>query len=1193
MLVADDVLEDAALSAGADDRFEHDAIAGRVSELVCAGKPPLNIALYGPYGSGKSGFFTLLREDLQELEPSARLVRYDAWKYGGRSLKRNFIYSVARSLGVEDEEFARGLHEDSEEQRLDLWHWISTNWRSLALGVIVALCVATAWLFAVAYASMLTRHNLTFRHAVGNSITGAGTVLGIVIAALLVGPKVMESANVKISQSAPEDDDQFAQRFEALVTHVTDKGKRRLVVFIDELDRCAAEDVVATLVDLMTFLDQKGCIFIVTADREVLEDALKKVPQVKPVRDEEPYYSTPGAFLDKVFQHQLALPPLRPQALTRFARTLVLDHDGLWSELRAVDENNRLFDEVVYTLIPAHVRSPRRVKVLLNNYATDVRIAQARGIDWLVRATEIAKLTVLRTEFPTVAAHLPNQPRLLSALLESPSKPSPELDRLLRQFAVPDEAAQTDQANEGEDSPAGGLLTDDGDSAAVHRAAHRLNQQLRAYLAKTRAANVADPRPDLLYLQGAGAAEGLHDPELGEVIDFASDTDPSTVVDAFRDETSSTVAIAARLLAARSDGEFGPGKANLAEAACRLFEALDPDDATAAAPLMAPSVLVALRADGSRPAMLPGALALGARAASGDLINAALDLLDSHDGEADVDLLDRLVPVLGEIDDESAARVEDRLGSAYREHPDPLHLALRTLPERSALRLWKAQAKTVRTALDALLQEEEEAEPTAPAPTRPATAPTASAAATDDGTDEESETVLERFTALLDAVTTRDQPSEVLTSLVLLVGQEIDDMEVYIYTRQRAEAILPTFTAPSLLNDHALVGVTHGVDADWDWWTSQIHNPDTWHAPLSLRAVRKVLLKVPSADLDVVAATPAIIKRLAPFLAESAGSRLGTDISDVLGKIEWDDDTDSLTRRRIVHEVAQILAPPVTADAIAESLSMDVMRGIGLTQTEELRRNLIAVTNGLYPPAAELLDAALAEYDAPADETALVLRLLLIARTRYGGTALDRDQVLAELSDPSAPAILETWLSLHPSTDDAIAVLSGRAHPKPAALSAYAAGLTPEDRTQLWTALEEADAPLSTLTAISAAGIDAAAVRRLRARLAQASRQPDRDAAVNRMLTIPLESPSLRIEASEAALELLNTGIAGNAALAAKIVIAAGGAARGYTDRLRQAFDKLEADSNRALSKTVKQQLASLRIMTKPKKSTIGRILGR
>jgi hypothetical protein len=235
MLTADDVLEDAALADSEDDRLDHDAIAGRVSELVCAAKPPLNVALYGPFGSGKSGFFTLLREDLKRLDPATRLVRYDAWKYGGRSLKRNFIDSVARTLGVENEDFARGLHEDSEEQRLDLWRWIKTNRKSLAIGIIVALCIAAAWLFAVAYVSMLTRHNLTFRHAVSNSVTGAGTVLGIALAALLIGPKVMESANVKVSQAAPEDDDQFAQRFEALVKHVTDKGKHRLVVFIDEL----------------------------------------------------------------------------------------------------------------------------------------------------------------------------------------------------------------------------------------------------------------------------------------------------------------------------------------------------------------------------------------------------------------------------------------------------------------------------------------------------------------------------------------------------------------------------------------------------------------------------------------------------------------------------------------------------------------------------------------------------------------------------------------------------------------------------------------------------------------------------------------------------------------------------------------------------------------------------------------------
>ena len=50
-------------------------------------------------------------------------------------------------------------------------------------------------------------------------------------------------------------------------------------------------------------------------------------------------------------------------------------------------------------------------------FAINARTTQARGIAWQERATEIAKLTVLETEFPLFAADLHIEPRLPSLVL--------------------------------------------------------------------------------------------------------------------------------------------------------------------------------------------------------------------------------------------------------------------------------------------------------------------------------------------------------------------------------------------------------------------------------------------------------------------------------------------------------------------------------------------------------------------------------------------------------------------------------------------------------------------------------------------------------------------------------------------------------------------------------------------------------
>ena len=106
----------------------------------------------------------------------------------------------------------------------------------------------------------------------------------------------------------------------------------------------------------------------------------------------------------------MSLPPLRSRRLSEFALALVEDLGGLWKEIDV--------DWVLLALIPTHVRSPRRVKALLNGFVANYRLAERRaGTGSLPdnipdRAAEIARLTCLQVEFPLFAADLTVDPRL-------------------------------------------------------------------------------------------------------------------------------------------------------------------------------------------------------------------------------------------------------------------------------------------------------------------------------------------------------------------------------------------------------------------------------------------------------------------------------------------------------------------------------------------------------------------------------------------------------------------------------------------------------------------------------------------------------------------------------------------------------------------------------------------------------------
>ena len=177
---------------------------------------------------------------------------------------------------------------------------------------------------------------------------------------------------------------------------------RPILFFIDELDRCPQAQVVETLAAIRNYFEAPNCIFVVAADRQVLERAFRALPYPNPGDGENPYYGSASEFFDKIFQYQIPLPPLRGDTLLRLANDLVAEKsNGIWADLRQADGGLPL-RQVLFALIPSHVRSPRRVKVLLNAFATNVRIAAARGLPWLPRAREIAKLTALQTRVPTI-----------------------------------------------------------------------------------------------------------------------------------------------------------------------------------------------------------------------------------------------------------------------------------------------------------------------------------------------------------------------------------------------------------------------------------------------------------------------------------------------------------------------------------------------------------------------------------------------------------------------------------------------------------------------------------------------------------------------------------------------------------------------------------------------------------------------
>jgi Cdc6-like AAA superfamily ATPase len=513
------LISDRALAPGEEDRFAHDDFVDQLEALIRSGIDTANIALYGSWGAGKSGISRRLagRFTSRWDKKHFHFVELNAFKYADAPLLRAFIYRIAEvAVPGKAEAYRRRLYEHASRSEPT----VPGRWRGglkLAALLVASLSIAVAVLL-LALPAGSTYHTVL---DVLRTLAPSTIVVGVLVT---VASSVLPSFKAEHEMMAPASAEQFEQLFEDLVRKdigVSGKDDTRLIVFIDELDRCSAGEVARTLETLRTFVNIPGCIFVVAADQQVLEHALTEhVRQSTPADTINPYYSAGSGYLDKIFEYQLSLPSLLPNRLVDFAATLVEDIGGVWSEL---DE----LDAVLSVLIPVHVRSPRRVKVLLNRFAMAYEIARKRvaagslGDDLPQRAAELAKLVCIRTEFPLFAAELERDTRVISVIElmlrrdedEDPGAADERLERvdpeLCRRaerivhggFAV-DELLSKDEPSEDEND--GERRQEALSTAVTVRRAHAA--QLVDFLRQTE--QVPGPRQDLVNLESIGASFG-------------------------------------------------------------------------------------------------------------------------------------------------------------------------------------------------------------------------------------------------------------------------------------------------------------------------------------------------------------------------------------------------------------------------------------------------------------------------------------------------------------------------------------------------------------------------------------------------------------------------------------------------------------------------------------------------------------
>lgn len=411
------------------DAFGHREFATALVRAVRSVPSPFTLGLFGAWGTGKSTVLAEVGRRLRkDFNGEIAYTSFDAWRYEGDSLRREFIRDVATDLektgqlaeGFDLQEHLKSFYSDfgkTEVAKIEFSRE-AVGPALIASGGVLALLVGVAVVVPTLGYSNATALNVI--------LALLGPALAFVLLTLnrvVVPPPVQETLR---RYEAPE---QFAASFSDLVGKV---AARDLVIGIDNLDRCSPDRVDQVLATIKTFLEpaiarsdgpipERLC-FIIAADDEALRRHLLAQELSVPADGAEPSKDAGKGYE----QAKIAVDEYLRKFFNAYIHlTDVLDEDirsFTADELRPFEEAHpEISDETARSLIEITAyglkRNPRRIKQFVNNLELRTQVMhekrEAGGIQIEPDVLMIAKLAVIEEEFPEKFRKLVERPTLL------------------------------------------------------------------------------------------------------------------------------------------------------------------------------------------------------------------------------------------------------------------------------------------------------------------------------------------------------------------------------------------------------------------------------------------------------------------------------------------------------------------------------------------------------------------------------------------------------------------------------------------------------------------------------------------------------------------------------------------------------------------------------------------------------------
>jgi len=254
---------------------------------------PFTIGILGDWGTGKSTLMLQLASKLNDLK--FPVVIFNPWKYDGRE---EIIHALIQTVILSLNEIA------PQKARVEVLKDISRGFSR----VIASTAISTLTQGAVKLDELVEEYS-----------------------------KIKE-ANI-----------QFVNQFESTFTGLVDEYvlDKKLVIFIDDLDRCIPENAIKVLEAIKLFLSVPKCVFVIGLESTVIQQGIR-------LRYGENLGFSGKDYLEKIIQLPFSVPTSSDANIRSFARVL------------SFPEN--LPESIVDVAVIGAESNPRRIKRFLNSY---------------------------------------------------------------------------------------------------------------------------------------------------------------------------------------------------------------------------------------------------------------------------------------------------------------------------------------------------------------------------------------------------------------------------------------------------------------------------------------------------------------------------------------------------------------------------------------------------------------------------------------------------------------------------------------------------------------------------------------------------------------------------------------------------------------------------------------------------------